>query len=142
MLVGGVVVEDGVDHLAGRDLALDGVEEADELLMPVALHAAADHRAVEHVQRGEQRRRAVALVVVGHGPGAALLQRQAGLGAVERLDLALLVDRQHDGVRRRIDVEPDDVAQLVDEGGSLDSLNWRTRCGCSPCARQMRCTEN
>ena len=33
MLVGGVVVEDGVDQLAGRDLALDGVEEADELLV-------------------------------------------------------------------------------------------------------------
>ena len=41
--------------------------------------------------------------------------RQAGLGAVERLDLALLVDRQDDGVGRRIDIEPDHVAQLVDE---------------------------
>ena len=55
-------------------------------------------------------------VVVGHGAAAALLHRQAGLGAVERLDLALLVDREHDGMRRRIDVEPDDVAQL---GGEL-----------------------
>ena len=76
---------------------------------------AADDLAVEHVERGEQRRRAVALVVVGHGAGAALLHRQAGLGAVERLDLALLVDREHDGMGRRIDIEPDDVAQLVDE---------------------------
>ena len=91
---------------------LDGVEEADELLMAMALHVAADHRAVEHVHGREQRRRAVALVVVGHGSGAALLHRQAGLGAVERLDLALFVDRQDDGVRRRIDIEPDDVAQL------------------------------
>ena len=47
--------------------------------------------------------------------GAALLHRQARLGAVERLDLALLVDRQHDGVGRRIDVEADDVAELLDE---------------------------
>ena len=83
--------------------------------MPVALHVAADDRAVENIQRGEQRRRAVALVVVGHRAGAALLQRQAGLGAVERLDLALLVDRQDDGMGGRIDIEPDDVAQLVDE---------------------------
>ena len=83
--------------------------------MPVALHVAADDGAVEHVEGGEQRGGAVPLVVVGHGAGAALLHRQAGLGAVERLDLALLVDRQHDGVRRRIDVEADDVAQLVDE---------------------------
>ncbi len=33
MLVGGVIVDDRVDRLAGRNLALDGVEEADELLM-------------------------------------------------------------------------------------------------------------
>ena len=122
MLVGGVVVEDRVDSLAGGNLALDGVEEADELLMPMALHVAADHRAVEHVHRGEQRRRSVALVVVGHGSGAALLHRQAGLGAVERLDLALFVDRQDDGVGRRIDIEPDDVAQLVDERGVVGQL--------------------
>ena len=64
MLVGGVVVEDRVDHFAGRHRALDGVEEADELLMPMALHAAADHGAFEHIERGEQGRRAVALVIM------------------------------------------------------------------------------
>ena len=72
-------------------------------------------RAVEHIQRGEQRRRAVALIVMRHGPGAALLQRQAGLGPVERLDLTLFVDGQHNGVSRWINVEADDIAQLADE---------------------------
>jgi len=43
---------------------------------------------------------------VGHGSGPALFQRPAGLGAVERLDLALLVDGKDDGVRRRIDDRP------------------------------------
>ena len=62
--------------------------------MPVLWHAAADHLAFEDVQRGEQRRRAVALVIVRHRAALAGLQRQAGLGAVERLDLALLVDRR------------------------------------------------
>ena len=92
-----------------------GVQESDELLMAMALHVAADDRAVEHVQRGEEGRGAVALVVMGHRAEPALLQRQSRLGAVEGLDLALLVDRQHDGVRRRVDVEPDHVTQLVDE---------------------------
>ena len=64
VLVGGVVVEDGVDQLAGRHGALDGVEEADELLVPVPRHALADDAAVDHVQRREQGRRAVADVVV------------------------------------------------------------------------------
>ena len=55
LLVDGIVVEDRVDDLSGRDRRLDRVEEADELLVPVALHAAADHRAVKHVERREQR---------------------------------------------------------------------------------------
>ena len=54
-LVGGIVVEDDVDDLAGRDLALDGIEKADEFLVAVLLSAFADHRAFENVERGEQR---------------------------------------------------------------------------------------
>src|SRR5271157_1075017 len=115
MLVGGVIVEDHVHDLASWDLRLDGVEEADELLMPVTLHVAADDRAVEDVEGGEERGRSVPLVIVRHGSSAASLQRQAGLGAVERLNLALLVDAEDDGVSGRIDVETHDVAQFVDE---------------------------
>ena len=37
----------------------------------------------------------MSLVVVREGCGAALLHRQAGLSSVERLDLALLVNRQN-----------------------------------------------
>src|SRR5680860_1075350 len=104
VLVGGVVVEDDVDELASGDFRLDGVEEADELLMAMALHIAADDRAVEDVQCGEEGGRAVPFVVVGHGSGTALLHGQARLATVKRLDLALLVDRKHDGVRGRIAV--------------------------------------
>jgi hypothetical protein len=35
VLVDGIVVENGVDDPTGLDLCLDGVQEADELLMPV-----------------------------------------------------------------------------------------------------------
>ena len=115
MFVSGVVVEDGVDGLAGGDLTLDGVEEAEELLMPVALHAAPDHLAFEHVERSEQGGRPVALIVVRHGPGATLLHRQARLGAVKRLDLGLFVDAEHHGMGGRINVEADDVAHLLGE---------------------------
>lgn len=55
VLVGGVVVGDGMDALAGRHSGLDCVEEADELLMPVLLHATADDLAFQHVERGKQR---------------------------------------------------------------------------------------
>ena len=53
----------------------------------------ADHLALEHVEGSKERCGAVAFVIVGHGSGASLLHRQAGLGTIRRLDLALLVDR-------------------------------------------------
>ena len=52
--MGGVVVDDGVDRLSHGNLFLDDIEETDELLMAMALHVAADHRAVENVHCGEQ----------------------------------------------------------------------------------------
>src|SRR5260370_40223319 len=89
MLVRCVVAEDHMNCLARRDLSLEGVEEADELLMPMPLHVATDDRAVENVQRSKQRRRSMALVIMRHGPGGAFIQRSATLRAVARLSLAL-----------------------------------------------------
>ncbi len=66
MFMRAVVIEDDVDHLAGGDVTFDDVQEAKELLVAMAFHIAADHGAVEHVERGEQCRRAIAFVVVGH----------------------------------------------------------------------------
>jgi hypothetical protein len=64
MLVGGIVVDDSLDDPAGWHCPLDGIEGVDELLAPVALHAAADHGAFQYIQRREQRRRSMALVVM------------------------------------------------------------------------------
>ena len=78
VFVGGVVVEDGVDHQSFRHRGLDGIGKADELLMLLALLAAGDDRAVEHVEGGERRRRAVADIVVGHGARLAGLMGSPG----------------------------------------------------------------
>jgi len=50
----------------------------------------------------------MALVVVRHGAGSALFHRQPRLGAVERLDLTFLVDAEHHGFVRRVEVETDE----------------------------------
>jgi hypothetical protein len=54
MLVGGIIVENHMDRFAVCHRALDGVEKADEFLMPMALHAAPDDLALEDVESGEQ----------------------------------------------------------------------------------------
>ena len=48
-----------------------------------------------------------------HGLAAAFLQRQAGLGSVQGLDLALLIDPQHQRMLGRIQIQADDFFQLV-----------------------------
>jgi hypothetical protein len=50
MLMSSAVAENNVDGLVRRDLNVDDVQEADELLVPVALHIAPDHRPVGDVQ--------------------------------------------------------------------------------------------
>ena len=116
MLVGGIVVEHRVDQLAGRDVALDGIEKADEFVVAVALHAAPDHRCVEHAEGGKQGGGAVPLVVVRHGLAAPRFDRQPWLGAVKRLDLALFIKREHHSMGWGIDIEPNDVSEFGGKG--------------------------
>lgn len=95
-LVGGVIVHDQVKIEMLGCVALNDPKEAQKLLRSMPRQALADHLAGLDVQGGEQGRRAIALVVVvRHGSGASLLHRQTWLRAIERLDLALLVDAQH-----------------------------------------------
>jgi hypothetical protein len=93
------------------------VRQALELAGAVSLVAFADHLAGSNVERGEQRGRAVTLVIVGAPLGLAGAHRQQWLGAVERLDLALFVYAQHQRPVGRRQIELDDVAHLLDEQG-------------------------
>jgi hypothetical protein len=52
---------------------------------------------------------------------------QNWLGAVEGLDLALLIGAQHQGPFGRVEIQADDVAHLLDNRGSGDSLNVSVR---------------
>src|ERR1022692_4802261 len=106
----------------------------------MALHIAADDGAIEDVESCEQRGGAVTFVVVRHRSGTARLHRQPRLGAVERLDLAFLVDREDDRMGGRIDVEATSLS-LSANFGSVDSLNIRMRCGASWWASRIGCTE-
>src|ERR671915_439297 len=95
--------------------AVDQVQEAAELLGPVARRHVGDHLAGGDIERGVEVRRAVAHVVVGVALGHPRHQRQDRRRAIERLDLRLLVDAHDDRGVGRVEIEPDDVAHLVDE---------------------------
>ncbi len=84
--MGRVIMEDDVNDFPGGNLGIDGVEEADKLLMPMALHVAADDGAVDSVECGEQGCGAVPLVIVGHRSDPALLYGQARGSAPQLAD--------------------------------------------------------
>ncbi len=113
MLVGSVIVDDEMEIVTYGSVGVDFAQEPDELLMPVAWHAIADNLSVEHTQGGEQGGGAVALVIVSHRPAASLLHRQSRLCAVERLDLAFLVDTEDQGFIGRIEIQADDIGELL-----------------------------
>ena len=79
-------------------------------------------------------------VVVGLALHLARAQRQHRLGPVERLDLGLLVQTEHDRVGRRSQVQTDHVADLRLGLGSVLNLKVSTRWGWRPRSRQTRCT--
>ena len=95
MFVCAIIVHDQMEIEAVWRFGVDFLQEPNELLVPVARHAVADHFAVEHAQGRKQCRGAIAFVIVRHGSATALFQWKAWLGAVECLDLAFFVDTEH-----------------------------------------------
>ena len=61
-------------------------------LVEIPRHALSDDGAVEDIERGAQRGDAMPDIIMGHRSGSALLNRETWLGAVECLNLRLLID--------------------------------------------------
>src|SRR5829696_5419319 len=94
-------------------LLVDELEELQPFLMAMTWLALSNDGAIGHIERCKESSCAVTHIVMGHRVSPALLQRQAWLGAIQRLDLALLIATQHQRVLRCAQVEPDNVFQLL-----------------------------
>ena len=93
--------------------------------MAVSRPALGQDPAGSDVQGGEEGGGPVADVAVRDALDVAQPQGQEGLGALQGMALALLVDAQDQGMVGRIKVEADDVADLLGEegvGGELEVL--------------------
>ena len=116
-LVRAVVVHDQMHVQVVGHVAVYLPEKADELFASMPAFDPADHPAGCHVQGGEQIRRAVSLIVMGPRFGQAEIHGQGWPGAVQGLDLTLLVHAQDQGLFGWVHVEPRDVLHLLDEAG-------------------------
>src|SRR5260221_136654 len=94
---------------------VNAIQKLAELNRTMSAMQLANDFASGHIQGREQRGRAVALVVVGPPLSLAGSHRQRGLGAVERLDLTLLVGAQHQRSFGRVEIQADNIADLLDQ---------------------------
>lgn len=83
--------------------------------MTVPRLAMADNRPFEHIQSGEECGGAVPFVVMSAAFRQTWTKRKNGLGAIQSLDLAFLINAQHQRLVRRILIQSDDIAQLRHE---------------------------
>jgi hypothetical protein len=139
VLVGGVVVQDHMQPPPRVGLG-DELEEVQELAVAVPWLAGVGDRAGGHLQRREQRGRAVPEVVVGAPLGPARPYRADRLGPLQRLDLGLLVHPDHDRMRRRVQIQPDHVPDPGSSSGSVENLNVSVCQGLRSCSAHTRAT--
>lgn len=88
----------------------------------MAGQAGREQRALRNIEGGKQRGGAMALVIMGHRAAPAVLQREAGLSAIERLDLAFLIHRQNDRMFWRMQIQSHHILQFLLEVWILTEL--------------------
>ena len=112
-LVGCVVVHDQMDVEVVGDLGFESAQELEELPAAMTREALSDDCAGGDVEGGEQRGGPVAHVVMGAPLDLSGPHGKKRTSVIQRLDLALLVDAQHERPFRRAQIEPDDVPHLL-----------------------------
>ena len=110
-----VVVHDQMGVEVPRHGSIDRVKELPELGRTMPLMKLRDEFTGLHVERGKQRGGAMPSVVVRATLDLAGAHRQHRLRAIQGLNLRLLIDTKHHGMRRWLHVQPNDVSHLVDQ---------------------------
>ncbi len=87
MFVSSIVIDHQMGVEVRRDIRLDELEEAQELLVPVAGTALGENLTIRDVEGGEQGRGAMSDVIVCDAFEIPKTERQHGLGTFQCLDL-------------------------------------------------------
>jgi len=108
-----IVVQDQMEIQPPGRLAVDLTQKLQIFLVTMPRVTTANNRPLQDVQRREQRRRPVPLIVMGHRPTPAFLHRQPRLSPVQGLNLRLLINAQNQRFLGGIQVKPDHIGELL-----------------------------
>src|SRR5512139_873243 len=125
VLMGGVVINNQMNVQISGHIVVNMSEKGQKLLMSVPGFALREDFAGGDVKRRKQGGGAVADVVVRNPFDVSEPHRQHRLGPVQCLDLALLINRQHKGSVRRVQVQPHDITHLLHKeriGGQFEGF--------------------
>src|SRR5437667_12814844 len=124
-----------------RHGVVEQTQKLEPFLVTMPLLAEAIDFAVGRIERRKQGCGAVAFVVMGQGLAATALERQAGLGTIQGLDLGFSrLGTAPERARAGSDTKPTMSSSFSAKAGSLLILKLSTRCGFRPWLRQMRRT--
>src|ERR1700680_4737812 len=98
-------------------------QKIEELLVTMTAFALTQDRSGDWVEGREQRGGAVSDIVVRDSFDVAKPQGQHRLSTLQRLNLALLIHAQHQGLIRWVQIQPDNVRTFSTKNGSLES--WK-----------------
>jgi hypothetical protein len=125
--------------LAAGMIGNHAVHEIQELDPAAALIMTSLDQASGNLKGGEQGRGPVTFVGMAEpGQRCAIGQLQLALGALQSLDVRLLVDRKYHGILGRLQVEPDNVCRLLRNAGSVLIHQLRRRASEISCRRRTR----
>jgi hypothetical protein len=112
-----LVVEDQMHVQLRRDCRLNGIEELSELPRSVAVMERPNDAACGDFPGGEERRGAMAVVVMCAAFHLARTHRQQRARPIQGVNLRLLIHTQHQGLVWRMQVEAHNIAYLLDNQG-------------------------
>ena len=126
MLVRGIVVHDQMQVHSFRGVPVHLPEKLEKFLVPVAIKAGADYRAIQHIERCKQRRRSVSNIVVGQRSTASFFHRQTRLSSIQCLNLGFFVHAQNQRLIRWIQIQTGHVGEFFHKllvAGQLEIAN-------------------
>lgn len=115
MFVGGVIVHDQMHIQRGRNGRVDALKKAQKFLVAVPRLTVSEHSPCSNIEGRKQGGGSMADIVMRDAFHVTQAHGQHRLGAAQGLDLRLFIDGQHDGMIRRVQVQTDNVAYLLDE---------------------------
>jgi len=132
MLVRGVIVHDEMQGLVLGRLSINQPHEGQPFRVAMARKTGGNNMPFHHIQGRKQGGGAMSLIVMGHRFPAPLLERESRLGAIQSLDLTLLIDAEDERMFGGIQIQSHHVIEFLEELGILAELEGSHQVGFEP----------